>query len=404
MLEIPRDRAFDGTISLFFNGYNFIGKKCERFHSDIFETRLMLQKAICLRGRRAAEIFYDKDKFQRDDFDSLHHRQAIFMSLMTTENIQRLVDLSRIHFQKYSQNWEQKHEVVLFDEMEEILCRAVCDWAGVPLKESEVKKRTRDFEAMIESSGKIGLMHWRGRFAQIRTENWLSEIIQAYRGKKVNINIAASVIANTRFLNGTLLDYKTAAIELLNILRPTVAVARYIVFAAHAMHKNPRLIEKLQDGDEKYLHNFLEEIRRYYPFFPFLGATVKNEFYWNGYHFPKNRRVILDLYSTNHDERVWKNPHEFRPERFDEELMDEFNLISQEGNGHFENHHCPGDWITLALMKEAVEFLISSIEYQVPQQNLYIDLSKIPTLPESRFLINKVRFLGFLKYKSVVYA
>lgn len=423
-LEIPRDISFDSTLSLFFNGYNFIGRKCERNQTDVFETRLMLQKAICMRGKKAAEVFYDNDKFQRNgafprrglktllgengvqtlDGEEHFHRKAIFMSLMTAENIQRLTDLTRIHFQNYSQRWERKYEVVLFDEIEEILCRAVCDWAGIPLKESEVKKRTKDFEAMIESGGKVGWQHWRGRFARKRAENWLGDIIEAYRGKKIINHKAASVIANARFLNGTLLDWRTAAVELLNILRPTIAVARYIVFAAHAMHKNPRLIEKLQNGDDRFLYHFLEEIRRYYPFFPFVAALVKNEFHWNGYHFPKKRWVILDLYSTNHDERVWKNPHEFRPERFDEEQIDEFNFIPQGGNGHYKNHRCPGEMITLALMKEAVEFLISSIEYQVPHQNLYIDLTKIPTLPESRFLINKVRFLGFLKYKSVVYA
>ena len=32
--------------------------------------------------------------------------------------------------------------------------------------------------------------------------------------------------------------------------------------------------------------------------------------------FPLGRRVLLDLYGTNHDPRVWKHPLRFDPERF----------------------------------------------------------------------------------------
>jgi fatty-acid peroxygenase len=424
MTEIPRDNSFDSTISLFFNGYNFIGRKSERIQSDIFETRLMLHKAICLRGERWAEIFYDDNKFQRigafprrglktlvgengvQTLDTEPHRQrkAIFMSLMTQSNLERLTDLTRLHLQNYSRKWEKMSEVVLFDEVQEILCRAVCDWAGIPLKENEVKRRTKDFEAMIRGGAKLGWQHWRGRLGRRRAENWLSEVIEGVRGRPTDEILPIHIIANSRFYNGSILDTQTAAVQLLNVLRATVAVARYVVFAAHALYKKPALIDKLLTGDEKYFYQFLQEIRRYYPFFPFVTALVKNDFYSNGYYFPKKRWVILDLYSTNHDARVWRNPHEFRPERFNEEKITDFNLIPQGGDGFYKNHRCPGEWITLALMKEAVEFLISSIEYKVPPQNLYIDLSEIPTLPESRFLINKVRFLGFLKYKSVVYA
>lgn len=412
MTENTQIKSFDSTISLFFNGYNFIGRNCERYQSDIFETRLRLKKVICLRGQKAAEIFYDKNYFQHQgdlsfstesnsyplDFEPNRYRKAIFLSLMTQENIESLSDLTRLHFQNYSRKWEKMEEVVLFDEIEEILCRTVCDWAGIPLKESEVKQRTRDFETIINDEVKIGWLNWRGSFAKSRAEYWAKTIIEKMRGRMRN-NSAASLIANTHFYDGSLFNTRTAAAELLNILRLTVAVARYIVFAAHALYKKPELIEKLKSKQNNFFDDFLKEIYRFYPFFPFEAAFVKNDFYWNGYHFPKKRLVILDRYSTNHDPNVWTNPQEFRPERFNENSVNEFDF----GNFYFQNTYYPGEWMTIALMKEAVEFLISSIEYKVPPQNLYIDLTQIPTLPESRFLINNVKFLGYFKYKSVGY-
>ena len=42
-------------------------------------------------------------------------------------------------------------------------------------------------------------------------------------------------------------------------------------------------------------------------------------------------------------------------------------------------------------MKVAAEFLSARIQYEVSQQDLRISLSRIPALPNSRFLIRNVR-------------
>lgn len=35
-------RSLDSTLALLADGYTFIAKRCRRYESDIFETRLML--------------------------------------------------------------------------------------------------------------------------------------------------------------------------------------------------------------------------------------------------------------------------------------------------------------------------------------------------------------------------
>src|SRR3546814_12288022 len=100
-------------------------------------------------------------------------------------------------------------------------------------------------------------------------------------------------------------------------------------------------------------------VRRFYPFFPAVAALVRREFEWRGYHFPSGRRVILDLYGTNHDARTWNASEAFRPERFREWDESPFNFIPQGGGDHNVNHRCPAEWITIRLMKQASEFLRS---------------------------------------------
>jgi fatty-acid peroxygenase len=180
-------------------------------------------------------------------------------------------------------------------------------------------------------------------------------------------------------------------VEVINILRPTVAVSRYVIFAALALHRHPEYRGILRAGGQEDLENFVHEVRRFYPFFPFVAARVRKSFEWKGYFFPEGTRVLLDLYGTNHDPRTWEAPQEFRPERFRRWDKSAWNFIPQGGGDHYENHRCAGEWITIELMKVAVRHLCRSMTYEVPMQNLQIRFSRIPAIPESRFVIKNVR-------------
>lgn len=107
-----------------------------------------------------------------------------------------------------------------------------------------------------------------------------------------------------------------AAVELLNVIRPVVAIAVYLTFVAHALHRYPHCRHGLRSGDAEYREWFVQEVRRFYPFFPAVVARVRQDFEWRGYAFPAGRRVMLDLYGTDHDVRLWQAPETFRPERF----------------------------------------------------------------------------------------
>ncbi len=128
--------------------------------------------------------------------------------------------------------------------------------------------------------------------------------------------------------------------------------------------------ERLANGDEEFLDLFVEEVRRFYPFFPAVLAKVRRSYEWRGYLFPEGRRVMFDLYGTNHDARNWRNPDRFHPERFADNAPTPFNLVPQGGDSHHLNHRCAGEWITIDLIKDAVRFLTREVRYEVPRQDL----------------------------------
>ena len=192
-------------------------------------------------------------------------------------------------------------------------------------------------------------------------------------------------------INGNQLDSNMAGIELINVLRPIVAISTYITFLTLALHEYPECKEKLLTGDSKELHMFVQEVRRYYPFTPFIGARVKKDFVWNKCEFKKGMLVLLDVYGINHDPKIWDNPDKFCPKRFKNREDNLFDFIPQGGGDTAKGHRCPGEGITIEIMKATLDFIVNKIEYDVPNQNLSYDLGKIPTFPESGFVMSNIK-------------
>lgn len=413
MTRIPRDTSFDATLALLRDPYGFVQKRCQRYGSDLFETRLLLRRTICMRGRDAAELFYDPERFQRRgamperirrtllgrggvqglDDEAHRHRKQMFMALMTPERIAGLGALTAERLRLHAGRWASMPRVVLYDELHEVLTRIVCAWSGVQLQEAEVRRRTRELVAMFDAAGAIGPRHWWSRLARRSGERWSAEMVEAVRAGRLDPpeQSALRIIALHRDLDGKLPPPRIAAVELLNVLRPTVAVAVFITHAAHALHEHPECRQRLQAGEAGYADLFVQEVRRFYPFFPAVMARTRRGFEWKGYRFPEGARVMLDLHGTDHDPRSWNAPEEFRPERFRRWDGSPFDFIPQGGGDHHQGHRCAGEWITIELMKVAVDFLARRIAYDVPEQDLRIDRARLPALPRSRFVIGNVQ-------------
>ncbi|MEV4658004.1 cytochrome P450 [Micromonospora sp. NPDC049301] len=412
MATMPADRSPDSTLAFLRAGYRFIGERCDRYGSDLFQTRILLARTICLRGRPAAVLFYDNERFQRREamplrvqrtltgrggvqgLDGPEHRdrKAMLMSIMTPTAIRRLGQLFDDEWQARIPAWEGTTPVTLYDELGRLLTRVVCAWAGVPLPASQVDRRSVELHAMIEGPAMVGPRHWRGLLARRRAERWIADIIERARVGTLSVpaGSALDVIAEHRDARGALLPRRIAAVELLNVLRPTVALDRFIVFAALALHDHPGWRQRVR-GDDEATEQFVQEVRRYYPFFPTAAARVRRSFDWEGHHFPRGRRVLLDLYGTNHHPTLWPEPELFRPERFAGRPVDPFALIPQGGGGHWTGHRCAGEWITIDLMKRAVTNLTRAMRYEVPPQDLALDLRRMPALPPSGLTLTNVR-------------
>lgn len=411
--QTPQEHTLDNSLALLKDGYDFIFKRRREMDTDIFQTRLLGQKAICIGGKEAAELFYDTTKFKRSgaiakriqkslfgvdaiqtlDGDAHRHRKMLFMSLMSRERLDVFMKLLAEEWEAAAGRWERLEELELFGESQELLYRAACRWAGVPVEEETARQRADDMGDMVEAFGAVGPRHAAGRRARRRIEDWLEGYILDLRAGefKVPEDTAAYAMAFHRDLQDRELDARMAAIELINIVRPIVAIGRYVVFGAIALHEHPAYRAKLAADESKYRQWFVQETRRYYPFTPFLGASVIHDFTWQGHEFEEGTMVLLDIYGTTHDPKLWDEPDAFKPERFEHWGGSPFDLIPQGGGDHRGGHRCAGEWLTIDAMAVSLEYLANRLEYEVPEQDLGLSLSRMPALPESRFVMRNVR-------------
>src|SRR5699024_9553275 len=143
----------------------------------------------------------------------------------------------------------------------------------------------KELSALSAAGGATGARHLRGRMDRDRVEKWAAELITSVREGTINVDMDTPSHKSSfhRGFKDNYLDVHSASGDLINILPPIVASSVYVVFCARGLKQFPEEQEKLYKADDRPYKNYVQEIRRYYPFFPMVIAQVKNDFLWKGH-------------------------------------------------------------------------------------------------------------------------
>lgn len=416
--RVARDHRLDSSLALLRDPYRFIGNRCRAFGTDLFEARLLFERTVCMSGPVAAELFYDADHFTRRDaapeplratlfgsggvqgLDGVAHRarKALTLALLGPARADALLVRSAQQWRRAAEAATGARSVPLYRFVQPLLMRAACGWAGIAVTPEEFASRCRDVVLLFDRAGSTGLGHLQARLARGRSERWLAAQVEALRALPEDEVRSAGHALATLALHvdptGRRLPPRVAAVELLNLLRPIVAVSVFIVFAAHALLVQPYWRERLQHADDALLDAFALEVRRFYPFFPAVVARARHAFEWGGYRFRGGQRAMLDLYGTNHDPRSWRDPDRFDPERYRVRRPGPFDYVPQGGARAEDNHRCPGEPLTQKLVVQALRLLVDEIRWEPAGADLAIDMARLPALPRGGL---PVRLLGLAR-------
>jgi fatty-acid peroxygenase len=401
----------DDSLGLISQGYSWLpGRFRQAGGTGLVQTRLMGRRAVGLRGPEAVRFFYDESHVRRHGavpepvqgtlfghgaihtLDGVDHynRKMMFLSVLKdARQVGRLAELTGQVWDEEAGQWARRPQTVLFDEAARVITRAVCEWAGVPLAAKDVSRTAADLTAMVDGFATLGPRHWRARRARGRCERWLADLIQQTRAGAVAApaDSVLDVVARHTETDGTPIEPKRAAVELLNVIRPTVAVSWFVTFAGHALHLWPEHRERLRAGDQAWAVAFAHELRRFYPFAPFVAGLAARDLNWRGEHIPAGAMVLLDIYGQNHDPELWPDPYRFDPGRFLDREPGRDELIPQGGGDPRTGHRCPGEDVTLALLATLV-IRLARLDFEMPEQDLTISLRRIPAMPHSRVVLH----------------
>ncbi|NXD86738.1 CP1A4 protein, partial [Halcyon senegalensis] len=127
--------------------------------------------------------------------------------------------------------------------------------------------------------------------------------------------------------------------------------------------RRPRLSDR---GTLPYTEAFILEMFRHSSFLPFtIPHSTTKATVLNGYYIPKGTCVFINQWQVNHDEKLWKDPSTFNPERFLNTTGTEINRMESDKVLTFGlgKRRCIGEsigrwevFLFLAIMLQQLEF------------------------------------------------
>jgi fatty-acid peroxygenase len=403
----PPARQTDETLALLAEGYDFMPRRGRKAGRRWFEMRLMLRRAAGLSGGDAPEALYAPGRFTRvgslppttlrllQDIGSVNQldgeahrrRKAAFMDLLDAAGSERL---AAAFDQRLRARLARAGRFSLLDASERLLCAAALDWAGVPnITPRDLERRTREFSAMVAQAGAASPAVLPALMLRHRAERWAKRLIADVRAGRIEAHADTPLAAVSAWTDeaGAPLPLKTAAVELINLLRPTVAVARYVVFAAVALHRHPAWRRRIKAEGDAVARAFAIEVRRVFPFFPAVGGRVLTPFSWEGRRFEPGEWVLADLHGANHDPERWADPDRFDPGRFLIDAAASERVAAQGAGDARLSHRCPGEEATIAIVRTAT-LALAEAAWRVPPQRLGISRRRMPTAPRDGFILD----------------
>jgi fatty-acid peroxygenase len=393
----------DLGLHLWRSGYRALPEE-RRAHAgaDVFETSLLGTRAVVVRGREGARLFYDESAVERASavpaplknllfgrgavhgLDGADHqaRKQLFFEILSEERVDALAATVGRDLERRVERWPGG-EVTVFDELVEVYGAAVLAWAGIVLPAARATRASHRLATIVDGFGGAAAAYPRAWAARLRMNRWARRLVEDVRSGRGNPPAGSAL----RVLADSDLDPAVAGVELLNVLRPTVAVAWPGTFLARELAAHPQWRPLLHDdpaGERR--RAFGHEARRTCPFVPALAGRVTSPIEIDGTRAEPGDLLVLDVPGTDQDPAWWSEPETFLPERFLPDAMpDAFAFVPQGGGDPHTGHRCPGEPLTVRILAETARVLAAT-GYETVGDTDH-DPSRMPTLPRRGLVV-----------------
>ena len=379
--------------------------------------RLLGDEAILVRGAEGVDLFYDERLIARHgampaivqetlfghgsvhslDGEEHRHRKATFVDVAYEDaQVERLTPLLDREWRAELDAWADGNSGrTAYDAAVGALGRSIMRWAGVPGTPAAKTRWSARLAQIVDGFGAPYspgfLLAWLNR---AWSDRHAQRLVEAVRSSTLSAEAGTALYEWSwhRDRDGALLPARLAGIELQNSIRPMIAVARFVAFAAKELHDRPDWRARIADETAErgslvggvLATAFAQEIRRSAPFVPMLPGWALEDVELDGERVPAGGRVVLDILGTNTDIRSWSSPDEFNPDRFvgidDYEALKVF--IPHGGADVATGHRCPGEKLAIAGLAAGIAAM-SDPRLTISGEGLGVNRRRLPTKPTS---------------------
>ncbi|CAN1776213.1 Cytochrome P450 81Q32 [Linum perenne] len=146
-----------------------------------------------------------------------------------------------------------------------------------------------------------------------------------------------------------------------------------------------RLVEETDLGKLHYLQGIINETMRKYPALPLLVPHESSEeCVVGGYKVPSGTILLVNSWAIHNDAKIWDDPDEFKPERFEEGDDDGLKFMAF-GYGR---RSCPGEGLGMRMVSLTLAALIQCFEWEIDHE---VDMSEETGFTMAKALPLKVK-------------
>ncbi|KAJ8900031.1 hypothetical protein K2173_024145 [Erythroxylum novogranatense] len=171
-----------------------------------------------------------------------------------------------------------------------------------------------------------------------------------------------------------------------------------------------RLVQESDIPNLSYLQAVVKEILRLHPAGPLIVRESIEDCTIAGYDIPAKTQLFVNVWSLGRDPNSWKNPLEFRPERFtiEQEWSVKSNMLDVRGQHDqmlpfgIGRRSCPGASLALQFVPTTLAALVQCFEWKtsVGESTVIVDMEEGPglALPRAQPLVcvPRTRITGIL--------
>ncbi|KAM0879752.1 hypothetical protein ACQ4PT_034027 [Festuca glaucescens] len=203
----------------------------------------------------------------------------------------------------------------------------------------------------------------------VDAEDLLDVLLRLQQEDSLEFPLTTEVISAVlfdMFVGGT--DTSSTILEwtLSELVRHPQAMAKAQQEVREVIGKDKVVIADRDVAELDYMRMVIKEVLRLHPPVPLLPRLAREDSTIMPYNIPKGTNICINVFAISRDPRYWKNPQEFKPERFENKNISYNGTLNEFIPFGAGRRQCPGIQFGSSVVEIALANLLYHFDWMLP--------------------------------------